>query len=78
MFVIENDKYLMCTGGDDGALAIALFEVRETKKSLDVHTCWETTVSDAHQSSLTGRKILKFIVILGVNGPCFKYFLFLV
>ena len=51
---LENNQYLLCSGGDDGAVTFASFKVRTVENKLDVFLWNSISIPDAHTSAATG------------------------
>ena len=52
---LENGQYLLCSGGDDGAVAFVSFKIHTVNEELDICLWSVVSVPDAHTSGATGR-----------------------
>jgi hypothetical protein len=53
----ENDKYLLCSGGDDGAVAFASFKIQAVNDEVDICSWSTVSIPNAHTSAATGKSL---------------------
>ncbi|XP_046850736.1 WD repeat-containing protein 6-like isoform X2 [Xenia sp. Carnegie-2017] len=61
-------EYLMCSGGDDGAVVFACFKVETTNEILKFSSWGSISFPGAHTSAVTGFKILDNNLAITVSG----------